>query len=306
MNGKPLTISLENCSRPGETITIAVRDFGGEGKPLALLHHANGFCAGTWKLVADRLIDDFHVIAVDARGHGDSGDGAVPQDFALPHFVRDLVAVANVLIKEHGADRIEYGIGSSLGGIVTAAAGVAQPGLFGRVALLDPPIHPSADLVEEFGLDIEVGNPVKSTLVAQTLKRRRHWPSVEEPRQSWREKGMFASWSDQAFELYLAECLRHHEDGSVALKCRPEVEAHIFGSAGSLGVREYAPLLAAPTLYVRASAGHIPAEFCRGTAGLFPNSCYEEIEGGHLLPLDSPDATAARLLAFAGLSPEAR
>ena len=55
-------------SRKGESVTpqshrvavgesgveIRVLDWGGQG-PLALLHHANGFCAATWGLVAARL-----------------------------------------------------------------------------------------------------------------------------------------------------------------------------------------------------------------------------------------------------------
>ena len=38
----------------GHDVAINVRDFGGSG-PLALLHHANGFAAGTWALVAREL-----------------------------------------------------------------------------------------------------------------------------------------------------------------------------------------------------------------------------------------------------------
>ena len=48
-----------------------VQDWGGEG-PLALLHHANGFCSALWAGVAERLRGRFRVIAMDARGQGDS------------------------------------------------------------------------------------------------------------------------------------------------------------------------------------------------------------------------------------------
>jgi len=280
----------------GGTLSLSVKEFGGAGKPIALLHHANGFCAGTWALVAENLIDKFHVFAVDARGHGDSEGGEVPRDFDWNFFAADLVTVAETILADCGADQIDYGVGSSFGGIITAAAEARRPGLFRRIALLDPPIHPTEELVRQFGLDLEAGNPVKSTLVAQTLKRRRSWPSVDEPRASWREKGMFANWSDAAFELYLAECLAHAEDGSVALKCNPAVEAHIFESTGSLAVTDYAADVAVSLRYIRASEGHVPAEFCRGVTELFPNATYEELNGGHLLPLEVPEAVAERLL----------
>ena len=296
---KALRFTIENTSRPGEEISISGWDFGGAGKPIALLHHANGFCGGTWELVARRLIDQYNVIAIDARGHGDSYAGVVPVDYDWDFFVDDLLSVAKILLMQSQYKIIDLGIGSSFGGIVTAAAEAKQPGLFKRVAMLDPPIHPTPSLVKRFNLDIEPVNPVKGVLVAQTLKRRTSWPSLDEPRTSWRHKGMFVNWSDEAFELYLAECLKEAEDGSVSLKCDPKVEAHIFESTGSLDVMQYAPLIETPVLYARAQTGHVPAEFCRGLAGLFQNGQYEEISGGHLLPLENPEQVVDRLLSFA-------
>lgn len=298
MDKQPLRFKIENTSRPGETISIAGWDFGGAGKPLALLHHANGFCGGTWELVAHHLIDHYNVIAIDARGHGDSYAGNVPADYDWNYFVDDLLAVAKILLSRSKHTKIDLGIGSSFGGIITAAAEAKQPGLFKQLALLDPPIHPTPSLVTRFQLDIEPVNPVKSMLVAQTQKRRRRWPSFDEPRLSWRHKGMFANWSDAAFELYLTECLREMQDGSVSLKCDPKVEAHIFETTGSLDVMEYAPRIEIPVLYLRAQGGHVPAEFCKGITRLFKYGQYEEIKGDHLLPLGSPERVVDRLLSF--------
>ena len=53
------------------SIEIAGLDWGGDG-PIALLNHANGFCAATWGLVAGKLCERFRVVGIDARGHGDS------------------------------------------------------------------------------------------------------------------------------------------------------------------------------------------------------------------------------------------
>jgi pimeloyl-ACP methyl ester carboxylesterase len=62
---------------------------------------------------------------------------------------------------------------------------------------------------------------------------------------------------------------------------------------------QYAPLIETPVLYARAQTGHVPADFCKGLAGLFKYGQYEEIQGGHLLPLESPDLVVDRLLSFA-------
>ena len=290
---------ISNRSPCADEIRIRGWDFGGKGKPLALLHHANGFCGGTWSLLAAHLTANFHVFAIDARGHGDSEAGVVPQDYNWNFFVDDLIGVAHQLIANYHQDCIEFGIGSSFGGIITAAAEAREPGLFGRIALLDPPMHPTAELVERFNLDIDLFDPRKGTLIQQTLKRRVNWHSIDEPRKSWAGKGIFANWSSEAFELYLAECLSLEEDGSAHLKCDPRVEAHIFETTGSLDVLTYAPYVKAAVLYARASAGHVPATYCRQLTGLFPRGEYTELAGGHLLPLEAPKETAERLLQFA-------
>ena len=101
-------------------IEIAGLDWGGSG-PLALLHHANGFCAATWTLVARGLAGSHRVIAIDARGHGDSGTRPIPEGYQWDFFASDLTQVARQLLEETGQPSVEFGIGSSMGGIVTAA-----------------------------------------------------------------------------------------------------------------------------------------------------------------------------------------
>ena len=53
---------------PENGVEIALLDWGGEG-PVALLHHANGFCKGVWGLVAEALRDRYRVIVrLDSGG----------------------------------------------------------------------------------------------------------------------------------------------------------------------------------------------------------------------------------------------
>ena len=44
---------------------------GGDGPPLLLLH-GNPLTHVSWHLIAPRLAQDFHVVAMDLRGYGDS------------------------------------------------------------------------------------------------------------------------------------------------------------------------------------------------------------------------------------------
>lgn len=292
---------IDDASRPGETISIAGWAFGGDG-PIALLHHANGLCGALWELVAGELTPHFRVFAVDARGHGDSDRREIPEGYAWPWFAADLIGVARALMDEFGADEIGYGIGSSFGGIVTAAAEASHPGTFARIAMLDPPVHPTAEALARFGIAEGAESPSrKSELVAQTRRRRVIWPSRDAAREAWRDKPMFAAWRDEAFELYLAEGFRDLPSGEVELKCHPYVEAHIFDSTGELDTTEFAPRVQAPVLFAHAARGFFPAPFFRRVAALFPRGEYVEIDGGHLLPLEVPELTASELLRFAGI-----
>ena len=55
-------------------VPIAVRDFGGDGPGMLVLHGAGGNLAHMTRL-ARALSPTYRVIAVDLRGHGLSGDG---------------------------------------------------------------------------------------------------------------------------------------------------------------------------------------------------------------------------------------
>lgn len=291
---------VANPSPRGGEIQIAGWDFGGDG-PIALLHHANGMCAATWALVAMGLRDTCRVIAIDARGHGDSEHLQVPEDYAWHYFVSDLCAVAEQVLEETGAPAIELGLGSSFGGIITAGAEAARPGLYRRLMLLDPPIHATRELVDALGYAHEPEpESRREQLVAQTLRRRAVWPSREAARQAWRDKPLFASWRSEAFELYLDEGMADQPDGSVRLKCPPEVEAHIFRTTGSYGPLDYAPAVNVPVQLIRAAQGFFPAEFFRLVASLFPKGEYLEMAGGHMLPLEVPDLVVAQVVGWGG------
>lgn len=282
------------------SIEIAAWDWGGD-RPIALLHHANGMCGATWTLVAEQLARDYRVVAIDARGHGDSSAPPAPAGYPMHAFVDDFAAVARALLAETGYARIAYGIGSSFGGIVTAAAEAQCSGLFERIAMLDPPIHPDDVLRAQLDPSGGIVDP-RPLIAAQARKRTSVWPSRDSARAAWQNKPMFRAWQPRAFDIYLAEGFRDRTDGTVELKCRPDVEATIFATSGDLDIFAAAPRVAAPVLLVRAGRGSLPAQAFEHLRQLLPRCTLRVPDAGHLLPLEAPDLTMRLLSEFAARS----
>jgi pimeloyl-ACP methyl ester carboxylesterase len=113
----------------GPGIEIAILDWGGS-LPLALLHHANGFCGAVWGGVAQALRPFYRVVALDARGHGDSSKPQEREAYRWECFADDLVRVAELLAGEQVDGRVALGMGHSFGGTATLTAAARRPGLF--------------------------------------------------------------------------------------------------------------------------------------------------------------------------------
>jgi len=71
-------------------------DWGNEDKPPLLLIHGGRDHARSWDWVARALRDDYHVIAPDLRGHGDS-DWTVGGSYTLTEFVLDIAQLIHLL-----------------------------------------------------------------------------------------------------------------------------------------------------------------------------------------------------------------
>ncbi|WP_405841219.1 alpha/beta hydrolase [Streptomyces platensis] len=93
-------------------VELAVRDHGGDGAPVLLLHGA-GRTLADWARVAPLLAERHRVWAMDLRGHGRSGDGAVPWTFEVA--AADVTAV---LAACGVPDAVV--VGHSLGGMIAA------------------------------------------------------------------------------------------------------------------------------------------------------------------------------------------
>ena len=278
---------LENIQRRcivlDSGLEIALLDWGGGG-PLALLHHANGFCAALWDLVADSLRPHFHVVAMDARGHGDSSKPVGAASYRWGHFGRDAAEVAAKLTAERADGRVALGLGHSFGGTALLAASIERPGLFDRLVVVDPIVLPLPTS------GAQGGPPSRGGALAEGARKRRHvWPDRGAARARWSDKEMFAGWDPRLFDLYLAEGMFDRDDGQVELKCPGEVEAAIFEQGVHSGIAESASRVQVPTLILWAARGDFPRRHFENLAARMPDARVRDADAGHFVPMERPD-----------------
>jgi pimeloyl-ACP methyl ester carboxylesterase len=106
-------------------------DWGNEGAPALVLVHGGLDHCRSWDWVAAALRADFHVVAVDLAGHGDS-DHAIGGCYALTDFVFDLAE----LFRACNFERASL-VGHSMGGGVSSIFAGAFPDLLDRLILVE-------------------------------------------------------------------------------------------------------------------------------------------------------------------------
>lgn len=277
---------------PERGVEIALLDFGGLG-PLALAHHANGFCKGLWGEVAALLRGRVRLVAMDARGHGDSSHPDAPAAYAWREFAGDLAAVAGRLAAEAGRP-LALGIGHSFGGTSLLGAESLAPGRFERLLLLDPVTPPpTADAPPERAAHVE-------SMADAARRRRADWPSRAEARAWFAERSLFASWRAEALDLYVLDGLRDRPDGGVELKCPGAVEAAVFSRGDAIDLAAWVRGLSPPCLWLWAERGNFPLAYYETLAASMRAARVERAPAGHLIPMERPDLVAdaaLRLLA---------
>lgn len=119
-------------------------DWGNHDRPVIVLMHGSRLHAQVWNDFARRMHDRYHIIALDQRGHGDSGWSA-GDSYQYETLYGDLRAV----VESRGLKRFTL-IGHSLGGMVSIHYANRHPETLERLVLVDiaaglPPAPPDAD-----------------------------------------------------------------------------------------------------------------------------------------------------------------
>jgi pimeloyl-ACP methyl ester carboxylesterase len=264
-------------------VTIAVHDLGGAGHRPLLIAHATGFHGRAYSPVARRLADRWHCIALDQRGHGDSG---LPPalDFDWHGFARDVLAVVDGLSLER-----PLAVGHSCGGAALLLAEQARPGTFEAMYCFEPIAYP--------GDDSPAAGP-DAPMVARARRRREVFPSRQQAIDHYGSKPPLDVLDPDALKAYVDDGFEDLPDGAVRLCCRGDSEARVYARAFSHDAFSHLSEVACPvTLACGAKTDSINEEFLQLFAARLPRSRVEVLDGlSHLGPLEDPQAVARSVM----------
>jgi pimeloyl-ACP methyl ester carboxylesterase len=267
-------------------IALAVHDLGGTGEPL-LLAHATGFHGRVWRALATELHDEWHGWAPDLRGHGDS---AVPEGhpMAWDGFADDVVAVVGALGLPLGRGAL-VGVGHSKGGAALLTAEVRHPSTFRALWLYEPIVAPAHE------------GPAtgENAMAAGAERRRATFTSRDDALANFASKPPLDVLRADVLADYVHHGFAVQADGSVMLKCRPEVEAATYRMGPLLRTWDRLGDVRCPVVIAGGGDGGFPGSNAPGLAARIPGGIYQPFPTlGHFGPLEDPVGVAHAIRAF--------
>lgn len=254
-------------------LELAYLDWGGEG-PTAILLHGGSLTAHTWDLACAALSPQIRCVALDLRGHGDSGWS---DDYRIEASVGDVVALADHL----GATHLHL-VGMSLGGCVAGHAAVALGARTASLAFVDV----AAQVVFE---------------ASENMRRFMGGIGVVASIEAIAARALEASpKTDPDILLYRYSTLMKPTAEGYVLKAdrrEPPRFPHILGKVAELA--DLAPAVACPILIARGGRSKVVTDAAAADfAGRFPRGAWTVIpDAGHNIQEDNPVALAERLAA---------
>jgi pimeloyl-ACP methyl ester carboxylesterase len=270
-------------------VKLAVRDLGGRGRALLLVH---GLASSShiFDLVAPRLLEDFHVVAYDQRGHGESGKPS--SRYGFDRVASDATEVIDAL----GLDR-PIVLGHSWGANVVLELSVREPSLVSGAILLDGGFSSMRDQMDwRTAKESLAPPPIAGMHVEDFLSMVRGFMS----------RSLEVTPEIEAVALSL---MRIDRDGRIRPRLSRANHLRILHALWAQDVRGLLARVSVPTLVVGTRRSDTPdedREFIESKAAAAGEISrldgpvrFEWIEGIHDVPLQHPDAVAEQIRRFA-------
>lgn len=261
--------------------------WGDERRPPVLLIHGGRDHARNWDRVAERLLDQYCVYAVDLRGHGDS-EWAKGSQYSMIDHVADIGAFFDHIQRDP-----MLVVGHSLGGGVSLQFTGVMPERVSRVCAIEglgPGIRPPRPA------SLRMRDWLKSTRDLEGRVPRRY-PSIEEATKRMQEANPHLT-AEMAHHLTVHGA-RRNDDGTFSWKFDNYGRAHSPYEFNIGDAREIWNQIRSPVLLVRGDESHARDPERDGTASAFHD--YRSVlitEAGHWVHHDQLEPFTAHLLPF--------
>lgn len=263
--------------------------FGGSGDALVFAH-ANGYPPGSYRQLLEPLAAHYSVSAVRHRPLW--GAPQPPPRLNWQLFADDLI---ETLRASHKAP--VWLLGHSLGGVVGLLAAAREPALFRGLLLLDPVFLPTRFVA---GVALMPRSRLqRMPMIRRALSRPDQFPDAQAAFDFYRGKRAFSGLDDEALRDYVAASTGPTADGDIKLLFPPAWEAGIYGSAP--WIWPTLKRVSLPVLGVRGKDSQtLSAAAYRKWGRVQKQAELHTIAGGHLFPLEHPQATADLVLDYLG------
>jgi pimeloyl-ACP methyl ester carboxylesterase len=196
------------------------------GKPVIHFVHGNGFCGLTYEHLLSYLQNDFDLFISDAQGHGESDAG---DEFKGWNASAKLASNVWCHFSDKWKTVPKFALGHSFGAVLSTLMMAKDTSLFDGGILMDP-VYAPPKLASSMSLLGRVGLMRYMPLPRQARIRTRSWPSFQAAWDYLHQRGTFKGWQDQCLKSYIEHALSTDKNGTLSLKCPPEIEAGIFAS----------------------------------------------------------------------------
>lgn len=285
--------------------TVALRRWGAARAERMVISHGNGLAIAGFRDFGRALEDDFEVIAVDMRNHGDSGPGRVLEE-PWPRYLQDMPEIFDAISALYGP-KPTHGAFHSLSAAATLLAQGRDPRPWRSLTLYEPPIPPVPDIAL-----CEQVYELHRDLAARTRKRRARFASPDALAAGLRKSPTFAGIDARTLRgLARAMLWRSDADPDLPweLVCAPEMEANTFEARGAGTDWQRMADVTCPVQVVLGSVmGHdMPLLVRSGTvlARSFGFAGANVEGGGHLMQLQRPLRSAELAVRFAQAASDA-
>ena len=264
-------------------------EWGDPKAPTIVFVHGVRDHSRTWDDVLEYFADDYHIVAPDLRGHGDS-EWVHGSGYDYLDYLYDLYQL--IVQNDYGP---VYLVGHSLGGAITSFFAGTYPELVAKLVVIE-----GIGMWQRDAVDIPLREKLRVWVEAtQSLADRqpKRYDSLEAAYQRMQEANPQLS-SEQAYHLTLHGSVRH-EDGRFTWK----YDNYTYNFA-SMGIRademiELWESIQCPVLLLNAANGLDNRTGQDGTLLHFSNAQLHDIaDAGHWTHHDQPEAVVNHIKEF--------